>query len=232
VNCEEFRRKLHEDPRCRDPDFLAHREVCAPCRDEARQVEVVEARLGELLQEPPPADLKARLRQVPRKGGFGFLPLAMAASLSGLVALGALWLGGAAESSGVVAEVLEHIEHEPRALEAILPLPEGAWRTLSSRVHLDTDGWDYAVTYAAPCELMHQPGLHLVLAVDSASVTVLVIVDREIDQARMFSDDGHRGVVRPLSRGTLAVVGPDARAVDELAAELAERIEIRGLREA
>jgi hypothetical protein len=152
----------------------------------------------------------------------------MAASLSGLVALGVLWLGGMAGSTGVVAEVLAHIEHEPRALEAVRPLPEDAWRTLSPRVRLDTADWDYVVTYAAPCDLMRQPGLHLVLAAGSALVTVLVIVDREIDQARMFSDDGRRGVVRPLSRGTLAVVGPEARAVDELAAELAERIEIRG----
>lgn len=195
-------------------------------------MEAMEARLRELLQASPPADLKARLRQAPRKRRSRFLPLAMAASLSGLVAVGALWLGGMPGSSGLVAEVLAHIEHEPRALEAVRPLPEDAWRTLSPRVRLDTAGWDYAVTYAAPCDLMRQPGLHLVLAAGSGLVTVLVIVDREIDQARMFSDDGRRGVVRPLSRGTLAVVGPEARAVDELAAELAERIEIRGLGEA
>ena len=194
-------------------------------------MEAMEARLRELLQARPPADLKARLRQAPRRRRSRFLPLAMAASLSGLVALAALWLGGMAGSSGVVAEVLAHIEHEPRALEAVRPLPGDAWRTLSPRVRLDTADWDYAVTYAAPCDLMRQPGLHLVLAVDSGLVTVLVIVDREIDHARMFSDDSRRGVVRPLSRGTLAVVGPEARAVDEIAAELAERIEIRGVRE-
>ena len=195
-------------------------------------MEAMEARLHELIQAPPPADLKARLRQVPRKRRSRFFPLVMAASLSGLVALGALWLGGMAGSSGVVAEVLAHIEHEPRALEAVRPLPEDSWRSLSPRVRLDTADWDHVVTYAAPCDLMRQPGLHLVLAAGSGLVTVLVIVDREIDQARMFSDDGRRGVVRPLSRGTLAVVGPEARAVDELAAELAERIEIRGVREA
>jgi len=194
-------------------------------------VEALEDRLRALLQSPPPADLKSRLRQAPRKRRSRFLPLATAAALSGLAALGVLWLGGAEESSEVVAEVLAHIEHEPRALEAVRPLPEDAWRTLSPRVRLDTAGWDHAVTYAAPCELMREPGLHLVLAAGSGLVTVLVIVDREIDQARMFSDDGRRGVVRPLSRGTLAVVGAQARAVDELAAELAERIEITGLGE-
>lgn len=226
MNCEEFRRKLHEDPACRDPEFLAHREGCSPCSDEAREVEAVEARLRALLDELPPADLKARLRQPPRERRYGFLPLATAASLAGLVVLGALWLGGAGGNRGIVAEVLAHIEHEPQALDRTGPLPADAWRALSSHVSLDTVGWYHAVTYAAPCELMRRPGLHLVLAAETGPVTVLVIVDREIGEARMFSDDHNRGVIRPLEHGAIAVVGPDGRAVDELAAELAERIRV------
>jgi hypothetical protein len=227
VNCEEFRRKLHQNPACREPGFLAHRENCRRCGDEARQVVAMEARLRELLQSPPPADLKARLRQAPRKRRSGLIPAAIAASFAGLVALGTLWLGGAGESGGMVSEVLAHVAHEPQALKVSQPIREEDWRTLSARVRLDTTGWRHTVTYAAPCELMQEPGLHLVLASESGPVTVLVIVDRQVGQARMFSGEDLRGVLRPLRRGTLAVVGAEGGLVDAVAAELAGRIEIR-----
>ena len=57
MQCDEFRRKLLEDPKRKDAEFLAHRESCEACDREARQVERMEADLEKLLKVSPPPDV-------------------------------------------------------------------------------------------------------------------------------------------------------------------------------
>ena len=226
MNCEEFRRKLLEDPSRREPDFLGHRAGCEDCDREAREVERMEAGLRRLLQAPPPPELKQNLYRAPRRRGW--LPVALAATLAGLTALGAWWWEGSGAGGGaaIVAEALYHIEHEPEAFAAGPAMPVADWKALSPRIEVDTRYWRHAVTFAAPCEMMQKPGLHLVVAGEAGPVTVLVIVDSRVDEPRLFREDRMRGVVRPLVNGTLAVVS-DGSPVDDLAAQLAPRITIR-----
>ncbi len=226
MNCEEFRRKLLEDPHCRAPEFLAHRDKCAPCEDEAKAVTRLESDLEDLLNVDPPPDLKTGLRLIPQRRQW--LPFAMAASLAGMAALGTWLMSGPVEdgNAAMVAEVLHHIEHEPLNLNHEPALATGNWTALSPRVQIDTDDWNHTVTYAAPCEMMGHKGLHLVLAGDEGPVSVLVIVDQRVAESRLFHEADHRGVLRPLSNGLLAVVSVSGRSVDDLAAELAPRIKI------
>lgn len=225
MNCEKFRRKLLEDPNCRDPEFLAHREKCGPCNDEAGEVERLDSGLRDLFDSKPPADLQHDLRRIPRRRFW--VPTALAATLAGLTAFGAWWMtaGTLNAEAAIVAEVVEHIEHEPQAFTNTFLARDG-WATLSPRVLVDTTEWNYSVTYAAPCIVMEKKGLHLVLAGDEGPVTVLVIVDTEVGDSMLFHEADHRGVLRPLENGLLAVVSASGHSVDDLAAELAPRIRI------
>ena len=92
---------------------------------------------------------------------------------------------------------------------------------------LDTDGWAHVVNYAAPCDILDRPGLHLVLASAEGPVTVLVITGERVPLQQLIHADGVRGVVRPLAQGSLAVVGGAGSAVEAIAAEIASRIRIR-----
>lgn len=226
MNCEEFRRKLLEDPHCQDPEFLAHRDKCLPCREEEQAVNRLESGLEKLLNVRPPPDLKGSLQRIPRRRHW--LPVALAASLAGMAALGAWWMATPVDNGNavMVAEVLHHIKHEPRHLSAAPVLTAGAWKAISPRVQVDTDDWNHKVTYAAPCEMMGERGLHLILAGDEGPVSVLVIVDQHVGESRLFHEARHRGVLRPLKNGMLAVVSANGRPVDDLAAEIAPRIKI------
>jgi hypothetical protein len=225
VDCEEFRRKLLEDPKRREVEFLAHRAECADCDREAGVVERIEAELEKVLRVAPPPDIGERLKPPPRRPGQAF---ALAASLAGALAVGLwVWMAPLQNGGGVVAEVLDHIGHEPRALVSRAVLPPEEWRRLSPGVSVDTSNWEYAVTYAAPCDIMRAPGLHLVLAGEKGPVTVLVISGERVAHPRLVSDGVVRGVVRPLARGSLAVVGDSSVPVEKLAEELAPLIRVR-----
>jgi hypothetical protein len=230
MNCIEFRRKLLEDPARTDADFAAHRATCAACDAEAREAERLDTALRDLVRVDPPADLEQRLYR--RPSSRRRIPLALAASLAGLVAVSVVFWhqwGPAAADRRLAAEVMDHVLHEPQAFVAHEPLSIDRLRATSASVSLDPEGFQHAVvTYAMPCELMSRPGLHLVIASDRGPVTLLVIVDVEIAEPRLVSREGFRGVVTPIRDGSVAVIGAPDAPVEQLAQDLTPYLHVRG----
>ena len=227
MNCAEFRRRLLEDPASADPEFLAHREACPACAAEAQEVERIEAALARVVKVTPPADLKNRLR--PHHARAGWSRVALAASLTGLLAIATvLWLRGGAgySDAGLIAELIEHLDHEPQAFASHEPLPVEQLRHLSPAVSVEPAGLRHPVTYAMPCELMHLPGLHLVLQLDDGPVSLLVVSEQHIDEPRLVHQRGYRGVVRPIAHGSLAVFGPERAPVEDLAQAMAPYLKV------
>lgn len=226
MRCDEFRRKLLEDPRRSEAEFLAHRASCKPCDRAARVVEGLEGDLEKLLRFAPPPDLGERLR-LPRRRAWR--PLGLAASLAGLLVLGVWWWqpsppGGTA---AVIAEVMHHIDHEPEAFASRIDLTPDRYRDLSPAVSISTGGWARVVSYAAPCDILERPGLHLVLRGAAGPVTVLVITGVRVARQELIHAEGMQAVMRPVRGGSLAVVGQPGSALEAIAAEIASRLRIR-----
>ena len=230
MNCTEFRRKLLEDPACTDADFAEHRAVCAACDAEAREVERLDAALRDLVRVDPPSDLKRRLYL--RTSKRTRIPLALAASMAGLLAIAvAFWHQSVpiVGDQALAAEVMEHVLHEPQAFVAHEPLPMDELRTASSAISIDPEGFRRVlVTYAMPCELMSRPGLHLVIASERGPVTLLVIVDVRVSESRLVSREGFRGVVKPIRDGSVAVIGAPDAPIEQLAQDLTPYVHVRG----
>jgi len=228
VKCSEFHRLLLEDPAREEAEFLAHRAACDACAAEAREVERMDGAIRDLLSEQAPAE-----RSIPRRSrpDRRWSPMALAASLAGLVAVFTAvwqpWQSGAAD--GLLAdEVMDHVLHEPRALVAHEALTPAGWRAASAAVRLDPEGFRHAVvTYAMACELAGRPGLHLVMRSDSGPITLLVIVDTQVAEPRLVSREGFRGVVRPVRHGSIAVIGSPDAPVEALARDLEPFVRIR-----
>jgi anti-sigma factor RsiW len=98
MNCQEFRRKLLEEPTCSEKAFLEHAARCAECNREHRHALQFEAELFRAMHVEPPANLESRIRQKigasePSKPHARHLPWLAAAA--GLILL----LGAAAAAS-------------------------------------------------------------------------------------------------------------------------------------
>lgn len=226
MKCDEFRRKLLEDPGCADPDFITHREQCPECAREAESVERMDGDLAKLLRVEPPAELKGRLRRPARRR----VPLALAASLVALMALAAVvWpLISGDPVDRMIAEVFDHMGHEPDALDERPPLSTEEVRRVSTAVTLDSDGLGFPVTYAMPCSLLWDPGLHLVVRAEEGPVTVLVFTRARISEPLLVRDGPYRAALRPLGSGSLAVVGDPGQPVEALADGMAALVQVGG----
>ncbi|MEN8174737.1 MAG: DUF3379 family protein [Pseudomonadota bacterium] len=235
MNCEEFQRKLHEDPKRREPEFLAHRASCASCAREAEKVDGLEKRLDSLLKVPPPAGLHERLRRPSQRRRAALrVPLAMAASfIMGMaVALSVfLWNDKGRMEDHVTEVVFQHVQHEPAALpfQAILTWEEVD--DVSPTVSVAASGQDprpgYGIVYAEPCVIMKDAGLHLVVLVSGSHVSVMLVPDVQVEAPRLVYSDGKLAAVYPAQAGTLAVVGGDDVPVEALARELAQYFKVR-----
>lgn len=224
MKCEEFRRRLLQEPGCKDPEFVAHREQCSACAEEAREVERMEAMLTGLLNVDAPPDLKTDLlRRTPRSG---WPPLAMAASLAAILALTTLMWSAGPDDADLVTEVLDHVSHEPQAFAALVPLSGEAVKAVNRAVSLDPAGLGHPVTYAMPCELRGGPGLHLVMQAQNGPVTLLVITAERISEPQLAGSGPYRAAVRPIDNGSLAVVGGVSQPVEALAKEMASRVRV------
>jgi Protein of unknown function (DUF3379) len=206
VNCLEFRRRVGAEPSAEDGEIAAHRASCVACaryQDELRAMDGVIARalaIGtDRLARSAPAP---QARPAPSRRRL----LAIAASVAVGLAVGLALLVGAPRDS-VAREVVEHVTHEPGALDPTAPIAPAALAQV-----LEPDGARLRpgigdVTFAARCVVEGRVVPHLVVRTPAGHVTVLLLRHREIDEPLRFAERGLEGVVLPAPRGSIAVVG-------------------------
>jgi len=207
MNCLDFRRRVGAEPFAAGEDIAAHRRECAACarhQDELQSMDALIkralavdlARIGEaksVERLPGPAPARRRL-------------LAIAASLVVGLAVGFALLVSAPRTS-VAREVIDHILHEPGAMDAATPISPGELAGV-----LDPDGTRLRpeagdVTFAARCVFDGRVVPHLVVRTSDGPVTVLMLRHRSLDERVCFYALGFWGVVLRAPRGSIAIVG-------------------------
>ncbi len=233
MNCLEFRRKLHEDPRCAAPDFTAHLRACASCRREHQRVLCFDEQLREALEVEPPADLAQRILAAQRAEAAPARrqrPWRMPAALAATLVLGvgvALFISGIwtpRPDDGLETTVLHHIRdelphlHEVRDVtpERLAALLEDLGGALREPLH--------GVNFAGKCQMRKYPGAHLVLAGERGPVTVLIMPGERIAAARRFHSERFVGELVPTRYGSFAVVGEKGEDTDAIAGQIARDI--------
>jgi hypothetical protein len=223
MDCLEFRRRVGAEPGAADSGIAAHRAGCAACarfQDELRAMDALIARA--LAIEP------AALRRT--AAATAVLPatrrrfFAIAASIALGIALGVTLLVSAPRPS-IAREVVDHVRHEPGAMDATAPIAPTALADV-----LGPDGARLRpgvgdVTFAARCVFEGEVVPHLVVRTAEGPVTVLMLRHREIDEPMRIADGALSGIVMPAPRGAIAVVGEDVRDLDGIARKVFEAVD-------
>ena len=114
IDCREFRRRVGAEPQLLDQSSRQHMLGCPECAGWRRATLELDARVLTALQVPVPDGVAA-----PRVLSFPAVArrrwIALAASIAGGVAIGALlWIGGPRAS--LADDVVRHLAHEPGAM--------------------------------------------------------------------------------------------------------------------
>ena len=215
MNCIAFRRALSISPTSWDAELRAHRQECSSCEAFAQRQAAFESALGDAVRVDVPEGLASRVllahslrREHSRRVRRRLLLLASASVALGVVAS---WL--AIGPGRLDEDVLAHIESEPAHLaerrelslaqvnEALAPLGVGVAAELGS------------IRYAGTCWIRLHLGAHLVLEGEKGPVTVLFLPGEPMAGRLSVRHDRLQGVIVPMGRGSVAIVGEPGEAL-------------------
>jgi Protein of unknown function (DUF3379) len=215
MNCEDYKEALATDPGFEDGS--GHVDSCAGCQayradilafDEkiaaAMAIDVPELTLPELpdIDAANVVSLPAR-RNLPKPA---WLALAATVLLAVFVAVRTVDFG---PSYGTLEEqVLAHVDHEPRALRvSSTPVSE---RRLEEVVPDELATMNRAVgliTYAQSCIINGKNVPHLVIQGEYGPVTILLMPDEKISEAKSLDGVNIQGIILPVGSGSIAIIG-------------------------
>jgi len=228
MNCLDFRRCVGAEPFAYGAEIAVHRRDCAACARYQDELQSMDGLIGRALAVESAGIGKTRTAE-------RFLPpaptrrrlFAIAASLVTGLAVGLVLLIGAPRTS-VAREVIDHILHEPGAMDATTPIAPGELAGV-----LDSDGPRLRpgignVTYAARCVFDGRIVPHLVVRTAEGPVTVLMLRHRRLEKPVRIEEQGYTGVVLPAPRGSIAIVGQGIANPDGVAKKVFEAVDWGG----
>lgn len=222
MNCNEYRQALTAEP-----DFdgaAAHVAECADCRAWRAGLLAFDANIRAALAIDVPALRMPELPPVDTTGvtalGAGRSRkvrgwLALAASTVLAVAIG-YRLAGPVHYDSLADEVLAHVDHEPRAMQ-VTDVGVPADRLAEVTRPIAAIGADAPlVTYARSCVINGRDVPHLVVQGERGPVMILLMPEEPVEAAIPLEDEDNRGVILPVGRGSIAIVGARDEPVDRL----------------
>ena len=224
IDCREFRYRVGAEPQVLDQASRQHMLGCADCAEWRRTTLGLDARLLAALRVPLP-DGAAAPRVLPFPAVARRRWIALAASIAGGVAIGALLRAGGPRAS-LADDVVRHLAHEPGAMtQTSSPAdPDAVAAVLADAgVRLAPDVG--VVSYSNTCRFRGRDVPHLVVQTADGPVTVMILRHERVSARERFDEDGYAGAIVPAGPGSVAVVGrvPDP-ALESIATRVAASI--------
>ena len=224
IDCREFRRRVGGEPQVLDQPSRTHMLGCPDCVEWRRTTLELDARLVPALRVPVPDGVAA-----PRVLAFPAVArrrwIALAASVAGGVAIGALlWVGGSRAS--LADDVVRHLAHEPDAMTVTsTPADPDAVAAVLADAGVRLAPEAGLVSYSNTCRFRGHDVPHLVVQTADGPVTVMILRHERVAARQRFDEDGYAGAIVPAGPGSVAVIGrvPDA-SLDPVATRVAASI--------
>jgi len=224
MKCEQFRKKLLEDPGNEDANFHAHRQVCPSCEKAYQDAMLFEKQLSGAFADTG-LDRKlpdAILNNVRRYRKTSRRLFSIAASLM------LLTMAGAAsfhlyQIRSLNDFVLSHIEHEIEQLNNTQIVSHSRLERFVSQFDVP-DLPDLSVlpamTYVEKCWMRTGYGLHLIVQGQKGPVTVLFMPNESVEQSQPIQSEDFTGKLYSLGQGSFALVGIPGEPLEMLAEKL------------
>lgn len=227
MQCLEVRRQLTAEPGSRDPALLAHLAGCSSCAAFARQQQAFEARLAAAVDLPVPEGLSARIllnqsTRLRRRQRYRF-GLGIAAGVLLVTGLAGMLLLPR-HPAPLEQTVLQHVHDELDHLAGQHAVSPVQLRQLLAAHGVRLENGLGPVRYAGACRIRESEGVHLVVDVNDKPVTVLLMPDESLAERRTFRDERFSGVALPVTNGSMAIIGDDPVAVQQVEQRLREAL--------
>lgn len=222
--CKETRKAIAADPSTRDVG--AHVGECASCREFQAEMQALDAKIASALSVNVPEPVIPELPEIDTANVTTLSTrrirppvwLAMAATIAVAAVIGFRFVANEAADAPLAEQILAHIDHEPYSLRVTDEAVSD--RRLDRVVHADLATMDRnigLITYAQSCRINGRIVPHLVIKGERGPITILLMPDEDIgDKAQEFGGGGLSGVLLPVGKGSIAIVGEDGERLDSL----------------
>lgn len=216
MKCEDFKFEYTVAPNEITGVASEHLQSCAACQNFTQSQLVFEQKLAGVINCAVPDGLRHRLREyiVTNKPAFWSMSktsVALAASL--ILAVGIVSINFLPRDSGglpIDQLVVQHFEHDgANSMKTSHHVSSQLLAEVSEqfgvRIKLASD-----ISFVEKCPIGDSYGLHMVYQYNNQPVTVIYMPEINLDQTLPFNYSGLKGWVKPLKKGSLAVLGGSA----------------------
>jgi hypothetical protein len=125
----------------------------------------------------------------------------------------------------LAAEVLAHVDHEPRAMRVIdTPVPDKRLQTTVPATMAVFDRDESLITYARICVINGKKVPHLVVQGQHGPVMILLMPDEKVADVTPVEGDSVHGLIIPVGDGSIAVVGDREEALEPIRENVVDSI--------
>ena len=224
MNCKDYKEALTADPGFEDES--GHVDSCASCQAYRNEILALDAKIAAAmninvpdLKMPELPDLEAdkvvslaARRRMPKPVWFALAATVLLAVFIGVRTPDMSSMGGTLEE-----QVIAHLDHEPGALR-VTNTPVSDSR-LQEVVPGDVAVMNHnagLITYAQSCIINGKTIPHLVIQGEYGPVTILLMPDEKIDEAKSLDGISIQGVILPVGNGSIAIIGDREEQLDRI----------------
>lgn len=229
MDCLEFRRQCATEPTRKGAALLAHESECAACLAFARETAALDKRIMRAMQVPLPASLQnfsvddsaspaptSRVQRAQKTWRSvttgGWLALAASIVAAALVSIG-VWRAATPESLG--SELVAHVRHEPMSLLPVAePVTAAGINLVLRRTGARVEAPLGTVSYIRSCPFRNKEVAHVVIEGSTGPVTLLLLPHVSVATATAFEEDGFKGTIVPVGKGSVAIIGSETEPLD------------------
>ena len=215
MNCDDYKKTLNAEPDFEDNS--GHAESCASCQAYGRELMALNANIAKAMEldvpelvmpELPEIDTQkvvslAARRSMPKTAWFAIAATVVLAAFVGLNI-------DSFDSAGATLEqqVLAHVDHEPAALlPSSVPVSDSHLAEVVPASIATLDHNSGLITFAQSCPINGNAVPHLVIQGEHGPVTILLMPEESVEEARFFEGVNIKGVIIPNGSGSIAIIG-------------------------
>lgn len=219
MNCNDYKESIAADPSELLDGGAEHAASCESCGSYRNEMRALNDRISRALSIEVPELQMPDLTPIEDDTTVINLPfvrksrlsapiwMGLAASVAIAAVFGARFLNGGGEYLSLADEVIAHLDHEPSAFkERTVAVSSRVLNNVVSDDVADLGGVGL-ITYARTCPINGKQVPHLVIQGEKGPITVLLMPDEKIDAAMPLEGRGIKGVILPVGRGSIAIIG-------------------------
>lgn len=237
MNCEQYKKAIAANPSESFEGGALHSAQCPSCSAFKAEMRALDARIAAALAIEVPELLLPDLPALPveevpveldsRRPIKWVTPawIGLAASVVLALFIGGRMINTGGDRSTLAEQVIAHLDYEPLALqETDVAVSDDALYTVVRPAIATLDRHLGLITYANSCEINGREVPHLVIQGEKGPVTILLMPYEMVDAPIQLDGRSIAGVILPVGKGSIAIIGVRGEQIDRVEKKLAETV--------